>query len=368
MSVFLLYFRTAWNDHFPPASTNNLKSQTYNSRQTSSGSNVYVSNCLFSLISSSSYGGALYCTSATYFLVESSSFISCKTSSVYGGAIYFSNNGGQSVLHEICSYDCISTYTSDNTHGQCVYIIVKDASSSKNYVSYSSMVSSVSKYSGSWFTLFLYYGKISYPSINISLNECYGDTIDSYPSIDSNSATCSFSYSSITDNFNPGYTCFYLHRTGAIYEIKCCNILRNRQGSTSSGLIRAYGNMMVEDSCILQHNTTYIFYQHSSSCTITLSNCTIDLITDNGYLTMRNTVTKSFILALNHISTQSCNSEYDSAAYLTPIIQLPSSSKKQIHLCTCGKFFHQCPQGNFFSSAFVLIFNFIHTYSSSDMW
>ena len=53
---------------------------------------------------------ASYCTFATYFLAEPTSFFSCKTSSTIGGAIYFLYSGGQNVLHEVCCYE-FETYT-----------------------------------------------------------------------------------------------------------------------------------------------------------------------------------------------------------------------------------------------------------------
>jgi hypothetical protein len=123
MSVFLLHFRTAWKDHFTATTTTNLSQQTYTSRQSPSGSNVYVSNCLFKSISSTSNGGALSVTSVTYFLVESTSFFSCRTSSGYGGAIYFSYSSDQSVLHNVCGYDCLSTYTSGPLRVRIISII-----------------------------------------------------------------------------------------------------------------------------------------------------------------------------------------------------------------------------------------------------
>jgi hypothetical protein len=359
--VFHLHPKTAWGDYFPAPSPTPYNSIFYSSRQTPSDSSVCVSNCLFSSISSSDYGGALYSASATYFLVELSSFFSIKSSAQHGGAIYFKNtDNGQSVLHGVCSYDCLSTYTSTN-RGQFAYMYVNDAVSSKNYVNYSSIVRSVNANSNSWFTLYLYSGNNCCPSVNISLNGCYGDIIYCYPSVDSNYATCSFSYSSIIDNIVPGYTCFLLWRPGAKYEIKCCNILRNKQGPHTQGTIATRGILVIKESCILENNATYVFYQSSSSYTITISNYTVDRTSNNGYLTIQNPATKSFIHALNHISTKNCDSKYDSAGILTPIIQTPSSSKKQ-RQCSCEKFFYQCPQGNFFLSVFVLIFSFIHLY------
>jgi hypothetical protein len=339
MSVLHLYFRTAWNDYFSPTSTTNLNSETFNSRQNHSNSGVHVSNCLFRSISSSSNGGALYCAS-TYFLVESSSFISCNTCS-NGGAIYFSNSdGGQSVLHEVCGYDCCTTHPSYPSY-QFAYICVKNDISSKNYINYSSISRCVSENLKSLCTLYLCYGKTFSPSVNMSLNKCHEQSFYFHPSIDSSSVTCSFTYSSFSDNNLTGYSLFYLRMGGAKYEIKSCNILRNTQVSLSTeGTISTWGTTNITDSCILENKAKYIFYQGDSSYTTTLSNCTVDSTSNNGHLTIRNTVTKSFILGLNHISTLNCHSEYDSAGTLIPIIQTPSSSTKQIRLCLCDNFIY----------------------------
>jgi hypothetical protein len=362
MSVFLLHFRTAWSDYFPATTTTNLNQQTYYSRPSPSGSNIYVLNCLFISISSTSgHGGALYLTSVTYFLVESTSFFSCKTSSGYGGAIF--SSGGQSVLHTVCGYDCLSTHSS-YPYYQFTWVDVNNAISSKNYVNYSSISRCVNVNSGSHQILRLFYGKILCPSVNISMNKCgYYSGICCDPFKESNSITCLFTYSTFADNIANGYTCITLVTTGAEYEIKSCNIFRNTQSSSSDGILRIFGHLMIENSCILENKATNIFFTYSSY-TITLSNCTVDSTSNNGYLTIRNTVTESFILALNHMSTRNCNSEYDSVGTLTPIIQTPSSSKKQIQCCTCGKCLDQSPLMDVFSLHNILIFNFIHPCSS----
>jgi hypothetical protein len=340
-----MHFRTAWDDYFPETSKNILNSQTYTSRQTPSGTGVYVSNCLFnSIASTSDHGGALYCyDSATYFLVESSSFFSCKTSGGHGGAIYFINrNNGQCVLDGVCCYDCCSTYT-NVPHFQCVYTSVKSAALNKNYANYTSISRCVNQNSNSLYTFDFDWGRICFSSFNLSLNKCSGKTIYCHPVSDSSSVTCSFSYSTFADNIVTDCTCIMLWAPGAKHEIKSCNILRNTQGSLDSeGTIYTRGNVMIEDSCILENEATNVFCQESSY-TITLSNCTVDSTSNNGYLTTQNTITKSFIYALNHMSTQNCHSEYDTAAILQP----PSPSKKQIHCCTCGKLFYQYPYGNF---------------------
>jgi hypothetical protein len=360
---FLKHIRTAWNDFFEGSPTTTLVPKEYTSRQTPSVANVYVSNCLFNGCSSSSDGGALYCsTSVTYLLVESSSFLSCKTSSRYGGAIYFSNSGGECVLHKVCGNDCHSTYTSGSSNGQFAYIYVKDTASSKNYVNYSSVVRCVNDISTSWYTLRIYNGNVCFPSVNVSMNKCaYRSGIYVTSFTDSNSVTCSFLYTSFTDNIASQYNCICFARSGPKYETKYCNILRNSQVSSSDGTIYSNGNLLIADSCILENTASYIFYHGSSSYTTTLSNCTVDKTTATvGSLIIQKTVTKSFIHALNHISTENCKAEYDSAGTLTPITQPSSSSKKIMYYCTCKIFLCQPHLRDFVSLMWVFIFNIIH--------
>jgi hypothetical protein len=362
----ILYYKTAWNDYFPGTNpTTTLVPKEYTTTQSISDTYVYVSNCLFNGCSSSSNGGALCCsTSVTYLLVESSSFFSCKTSGSYGGAIYFSNtNSGECVLHKTCGNDCCSTSSS---YGQCARIYVKNTASSKNYVNYSSITRCVNENSGSNTFLRLDYGRNYVLSVNISMNKCgYFSGISCSPFVNSNSITSSLSYSSFTDNIATGCDCIHFDSNNANYEIKCCNILRNSQNSLNSdGTIRFWGNTVIEDSCILENTATYTFNAGSSSYTVTLSNCTIDKTTINpGSLTIIKTVIKSFIHALNHISTQNCNAKYDSAGTLTPITPPPSSSSKNQNNCyTFNNFLYQSHFRDIISTMWVFVFNFIHPY------
>jgi hypothetical protein len=359
MLTLLMHFRTAWSDYFPGTYSNNYNSQLYTGRQTPSDTAVYVSNCLFRSITSGSNGGALSCSSSVqYLLVESSSFFSCKTSG-HTGAILFSNtNNGHSVLYKICGNDCCTTSSSNI---QFANTLVGSTISYKNYLNYSSTARCVNENSGSYYTLRHHNGKFCCLSVNSSMNKCYCRSgIYCTPSSDSNIVTCSLLYSTFADNIVTQYTCIYFDKTGANYEIESCNILRNTQGSLSSeGTIYTLGTMMIHDSSIIGNNANYIFFQ-GSSYTITLSNCTVDSTSNNGYLTTQDTVTKSFILALNHMSTQICHAEYDSAGTLT------LTSKKQRLYYTCEKFLYQLPQANFISLTSVFIFNFIHPFAFGD--
>jgi hypothetical protein len=201
MSVFKMHLRTSWDLY-----SLFYNSETYSSRQTLSDSNVYVSNCLFKSISSSSSGDALCCTSATYFIVKSSSFFSCRTSGGYGGAIYYSNSAGQSIFYEVCGFTTHST-----PYHQFAHIQVNNAALRKNYFNYSSVSRCVNTNSNAWYTLFLYSGNTFCPSINVSLNKCYGRPVRCDPYSDSNSVTCSFLFSSFADNTVSQYTLFFLY-------------------------------------------------------------------------------------------------------------------------------------------------------------
>jgi hypothetical protein len=349
----ILHYRTAWNDYFPGTNpTTTLVPKEYTSTQTPSDTYVYVSNSLFKQCSSSNNGGALSCSSSvTYLLVESSSFFSCKTSSSYSGAIYFYNtNSGECVLNKLCGNDCCSTVSS--SFGQFARIYVKNAVSNKNYVDYSSITRCVNENSNSCQTLLLYYGKIFCPSVNLSMNKCYyRSAISCNPFSDSSSAICSLSYSSFADNSASGYNCIHFNNDGAKYEMKSCNIIRNTQVDLNSeGTIRLWGNMLIEDSCILENTATYTFNPAGTSYIFTLSNCTVDKTTISaGSLIIRNTITKSFIHALNHMSTQNCHAEYDSAGTLNP--------KKQRIYYSC-----QTRLRDIISTMWVFVFNFVHPY------
>jgi hypothetical protein len=144
-------------------------------------------------------------------------------------------------------------------------------------------------------------------------------------------------------------------------KIKYCNILRNTQASTSCGIIHSDGNVMIEDSCILENSATHIFYQGYSSFTITLSNCTVDKTTNNRNLITRNTVTKSFILGLHHMSTQNCQSEYDSIGTLSAIPYVSRPTKKVFCYCFTDKI-NPCQAriSDSFSLNWIFIVTFIH--------
>jgi hypothetical protein len=355
--MFLLRGRAFWEDYFPGTSPSyTFERRGFTTVQSTSSTYVFVSNCLFNGCTSTSNGGALSCTSSVQcLLVESTSFFSCSTSGQYGGAIYFYNtNSGECVLHKVCGNDCISTYTSAS-YGQFANINVRNTISNKNYFSYSSVSRCVGQSTNHRYTLHLYNGKIYCPSVNSSMNKCYYHTgILCASCSDSSYVTFTLIYSTITDNVATICTCVCQYRTAAKGEIKCCNILRNKQGSpTSEGTIRFDGHSTVKDSCILMNNATYTFYAWSSYI-ITVSNCTLDSYSTSGSVNIQSTATKSFIYALSHISTKNCVSEYDSAGILTA--DAPSMKKVHCYTCNC-----QVGISDLISLTYLFIVTFIHS-------
>jgi hypothetical protein len=148
--------------------------------------------------------------------------------------------------------------------------------------------------------------------------------------------------------------------SGARYEVKSCNILRNTDTISNRGTFYIDGNTLIEDSCILENKAYYIFRFDSSSYSVTLSNCTIDTTSSNGNVVMTKTVTKSFILALNHISTRNCYSEYDSAGTLTAIPNVSLSTNK-ILCYTCKVNHNNARIREFFSVNNLFMIAFIHS-------
>ena len=127
---------------------------------------------------------------------------------------------------------------------------------------------------------------------------------------------------------------------------------------TSYGTIYTTGILNVEDSCTLENTVSTIFYSSSSSYPIALKNCTVDKATNNGYLTTQNTIPKSFILGLNHMSTKNCNAKYDSAGFLTPILFVPDPTTKLF--CYKCKNHYQRRISALFSIVWMILVTFIH--------
>jgi hypothetical protein len=307
---------------------------------TPNASDVYVYDCFFHNCSSSSNGGALCCSSSVCrLLVEQSSFISCKISSLYGGGIYISNTySGGCVLSRICAFNCYSTNSS--SYGQFAYIRINNSINNKNHVNDSSITHTLKKGTNPYYALRLNLGNILCPSVNLTNNECYNCPV-LYCQPTSSCNYC-MSYSSIVNNTaNGGYGCIWFDGWTSSYCIDTCNVLNNNQTAFDSGTIRSYGNLLIKDSCILGNNERKtVFYESRSSLMIIISNCTIDddIISNTRYVggfTINKTIENAFINALSHIATKSCDSYFDSYGTLTAKPNAPSKNPR--YLMSCNK-------------------------------
>jgi hypothetical protein len=315
--------RTFADVYGPDCNATDYTGPEYTTRLAPVERDVYVHNCVFGNISSSEDGGALFCSSSVYrLLVAQSSFISCKTSSKFGGGICFeSTSKGQCVLSRICAFNCYSTIS--NSNGQFARIRTSFGINYKNHINDSSITHTLKV--GSifpWYTLCLYYGIILWPSVNLTNNECYN-----YPAFycdPSTYGTCCISFSSIVNNTaKGGHGCFWFQNSLSSNCIYTCNILNNIQTLDEYGTIETWTNLFIKDSCILGNNKgKTVFYEGYYSSTITISNCTIDddIFTNTRYygsVTVNKTIERAFINALSHIATQRCDSYFDSYGTLT---------------------------------------------------
>jgi hypothetical protein len=325
-------------------STSNFTGPEYTQSITTNAQNVYVHDCVFRDCSSTTEGGALSCgTSVNRLLVEQTSFISCKTSSSKGGAIYFySTSNGQCVLSKICSFGCNLSYSGYNL-GMCAYIYATSNNNYKNHVNDSSVIHSLTKNIDTLFALDIYFGNVLCPSVNLSNNQC-----NRYPALrcyitgSSGSDTCCISYSSFVNNTadgSSGWGCVYIRNSisTASQSIVACNLINNKIASPANGIIDSGANLFIRNSCILGNAIgKTIFYTNSGS--ITLINCTIDddIFTNGRYIgsvTVSKTIQSTFINALSHIATRKCDSYFDSYGSLTVKLNAPTGSCRYLISC-----------------------------------
>jgi hypothetical protein len=323
-------------------SPTNYTGNKYTQTVTPTANDVYIYDCVFSFCSSSSNGGALSCGSSVYrLLIEQSSFISCRISSGYGGAIYFdSRTYGECVLNRVCGFNCSST-SSGYTQGAYSNIFVKDNIANKNHVNDSSITHCMPECTNSHVTLIIHYGKVLSPSVNLTNNVCYCYSAVYYCGV-TGTDTCYVSYNSIVNNTANSYNCIWFHNSGSSNCMDSCNILNNKQDLSTYGIILTYGDLIIKDSCILGNDEkNNVFFECTSSKKITISNCTIDgnIFASGRYsgsVTIIKTNEKPFINALSHIVTQRCDSYFDSYGTLTLKPNIPSKSPRCIISCNCN--------------------------------
>jgi predicted outer membrane repeat protein len=337
--MMCVYLFEQWSDFYSGQPTQTYGSRTSQLRITSSG-NVYVSNALFNKITTSGYGGAIYCSSVTIlFLSESCSFINI-TASGQGGAIYLYITG-ESILSKVCGYGC-STSGSD-CHFD--YIEVTNNATKRNFLSYVSVCHLI--HTGSvGINVNSKRGNIKYSSLNSSQNECgrFPGFSSEYQGGDD---CCIIEYCSVTNCTSKFYGCIKLFTTYS-KKVRFCNILYNRHLdiSSSNGVIHSDGVVTIENSCILGNIANY---QASGVSGSTISNCTIDFNSSvvSG-VSITNTPKESFVVKISCFSTALCEAFYDSYKGITdaPIKIII------IMTCKCNSYLWDA---NFIANLIVLI-------------
>ena len=289
---------------------------------------------------SSSSGGAIYSTSLSKLLVETSTFVSCSASS-QGGAIYISK--GDCVIHEVCGYHCTA-----NSQFSFSDVWQSSGTKDKNYVHDSSVAYCVAS---NYYTMYHYYGYIEIKSVNLSHNEATRySALRCYPSSKQGTYGTSISYSSFADN-TASYYCIYLwyitSSSANKYEIKNSNIIRNSGDRT----IYVYnGELTMRKTCMMNNKkATYHFYLQQSSAKCTLLDCSIDNTqkTGSGSLDTSSIGSNSFINGLTFISTGDCKNIFDTIDNipLTGVVQrTPERTPDQTPSQTKNNFQNTCAE------------------------
>jgi hypothetical protein len=314
--------------------TSYIRNEYAGTQLTPSANNVYVYDCFFHDFSSTSNGGAIFSGSSVYkLLIEQSSFISCKTSSYGGGGIYFDYTGNyECVLSRICVFGC-----SCASYGTFAFIRLYNSANYKNHVNDSTITHSLKDGKSPSDSIYLRADTILVPSNNFTKNECHNNPAFCCHSMRSTkSETCWITYCSIVNNTaNGGNSCIRLYSSSSAH-LDACNIINNKQTSSSYGTIEANTNILIKDSCILGNNEgNTVFY--APSYIITISNCTVDNNRYYGSVIFTKSIERSFIHALSHIETRICDSSFDSYGTLTVKPNVPSRSSRCLMSCNCKR-------------------------------
>ena len=231
--IKFLFCFSEWEDFYTDGSSANenfeIKTNDYN--DLSAYENAYVHDCTFKNISGSGNGGVISYSKNSKLLVEHSSFNTCSTA-IYGGAIYFSDEG-QCVLSSVCGVKC---NTGDGVnYGQFCYVDVANNEKYKNYIIDSSVT--LTKQTNSFETIRHENGDFSCKGVNVSNNEVNQVSgIMIY-----NPSTSFISFSSFRNNRAKGSTYSYIciDFVSNSHQMNQTNIIENNQDTSDCGILYA---------------------------------------------------------------------------------------------------------------------------------
>ena len=263
----------------------------------SSQCNVLITNCHFQEISISGDGGAIYSTSLSKLLVETSAFVNCSAS-YNGGAIYISK--GDCVISGVCGYHCIAYSFSFSDVWQ------DGGEKEKNFVYDSSIVNCVTY---DILTMYHEQGFIDIKSVNLSDNEAIEESaLYCAPSVVNNTYGTSVSYSSFANNNANAYCLsldFWKEKANQ-YLVKNSNIIKNPKNAITN-----YQGTTTVINCTIKENKEPAFLGSYGS--IILRECSIssDQIISTTWLDTSSIGEKTFINELSFLETESCHVNFD---------------------------------------------------------
>ena len=307
---FIMNKSTSWDDFFTGDHTNYTDNLHINISK-----NFWIYECRFANIENTDVPGSCICkdsSSNTTLLVEHSSFNTCS-SSFYGGAIYFSDEG-QCVLSSVCGVKCKA--------GE------RDSSVT------------LTKKEHSWTTLELREGDPSCKGVNVSNNEV-GDIsgiLILHPT------TCSISFSSFRNNKANGWICLACDREFPV--INYTNIIENNQQSSSYGIIEAglsshltMTHCSVYGNCQIGSGTVFHIYDGSIIC-IDCSISDDQKSSTYGSVIFNEEPSTSFINYYKYLELDSCKAGLDEWSDMKLVIPTKLPKKETEFINTKSQMFY----------------------------
>ena len=253
---------------------------------------IIFNNFLFKLFISSTFGGAISSTNSEMFIkIYQSIFLECSCQNYYGGALYLIGGNNKFIILESCFEKCFSSLG-------CSIFISKNILNDFN-LSSSSFCSPSTTTNSKCSLYFDYCSQIVIES-NCSKNYLSGQ-VSSFIFIYTNSINLKFTQISNTETLI--HCCLDIESSNGNNSISNCNIISNKIGSNSYGIICSiFGSKTICDNLIINLNIGNYF-----TGDLILINCKMDKISGDP-ITLINCITNSIFptLKLLILFTKNC--------------------------------------------------------------
>jgi len=233
--------------------------------------NFYFHSCLFSNLSSSTGGSAIYMSSIEpKLLIELCTFHQCKTvgnaDELHGGAVFISFfTQGDSVLNNICVYECnlVNSKTTVSSMGLFALLLVKQGK--KNEIHMASITGTDSgDATNAYAVLYMENGIQMVENINSSANTAtyVSFLLSVVPTM------CTVQYANLVRNVAKKGILFYSERCSIEGYFVLSNVISNVQNEAKRHLIRAYNSTTYVSDCHFYNNNEYLFYSYGNQMVV----------------------------------------------------------------------------------------------------